>query len=59
VFHVIEKSKTRSKSPKKGDGHNLVRERLVYPSQGSGLTKYSKRRDLQAEILPLQQPALT
>ena len=27
VFHVVEKSKTRSKLPKKGDGHNLVRER--------------------------------
>lgn len=26
--------------------------------QGSGLTEYSKRRDLQVEILPLWQPAL-
>lgn len=52
---------TSSKLPKKGDGNNPVKEkkeRCAYLSWGSGLVKYSKRRDLQLEILPLWQPTL-
>jgi len=34
------------------------KKRVAYPSQGSGLAKYSKRRDLHIEILSLGQPVL-
>jgi len=45
--------------PKKGDSHNPVKEKkIAYLSQESTLTKYSKRRDLQLETLPLSQLSL-
>lgn len=37
----------------------LKKEIVAYPCQGSELPRYSKRRDVQVEILPSWQPAFT
>ena len=56
-MNVVEKSNTRSKQPKKGVGHNPIKENLLNYPQIPKLTKYFKKRNLQTEHFLLWQPA--